>query len=340
MSYSFKEIKLSDSEKLWLKEIYETEKFDIKKAKVKLWGKLSKDFKPQQIDYRLFRNNHLTLIGIWHVYPDSPVFEQVDKIINSIKELIFSNPGVDKVTAIGISKRTGIGERDVEIGLYLMSEMGRFFSSATGVSTGIGYSSLSFSADEYDEYLAYNNLNDLMENFYSWKPPELSTPLIETGEDLRMTNNQGYSLQNKDIWSVIEKDYALTKREFSIKINFVKDEYGKETIFRDVEQAYILAQNGFSKPAVILAGSVIEELLRQYLKYKKVTPSKDTFDEYIKTCKKNDLMKSAIHNLTDSVRLFRNLVHLAKEKNATDAISKATAKGAVASIFTITNDFG
>lgn len=335
MSYSFKEIKLSDSEKLWLKEIYETEKFDIKKAKVKLWGKLSKDFKPQKIDYRLFRDNHLTLIGIWHVYPDSPVFEQVDKIIISIKELLFSNPGVDKVTAIGISKRTGIRERDVEIGLYLMSEMGRFFSSATGVSTGIGYSSLSFSADQYDEYLEYNNLNDLMESFYSWKPPELSTPL----EDLRMLNNQKYSLQNKDIWSDIEKDYDLTKEEFSIKINFVKDDYGKETIFRDVEHAYILAQHGFSKPAVILAGSVIEELLRQYLKYKEVTPSKDTFDEYIKTCKDNDLLKSAIHSLTDFVRHFRNLVHLAKEKSVTHAISKATAKGAVASIFTIANDF-
>ena len=68
-------------------------------------------------------------------------------------------------------------------------------------------------------------------------------------------------------------------------------------------------------------------------------PDKDTFDEYIKACQNNDILKSAIHNLSNSVRHFRNIVHIEKEGSSKYTISKATAKGAVSSIFTIANDF-
>jgi hypothetical protein len=148
-----------------------------------------------------------------------------------------------------------------------------------------------------------------------------------------------FSLKNNEIWSEIEKEYDLTKRAFGIKINFVSDKFVREIIFRDVGQAYMLAKIGFPKPAVILAGSIIEELLRLYLKHRKITISNKTFDGYIQACKDNKLLKSAVYSLTDSVRHFRNHVHLAKEKNKKHTISKATAKGAVASIFTLANDF-
>jgi hypothetical protein len=52
---------------------------------------------------------------------------------------------------------------------------------------------------------------------------------------------------------------------------------------------------------VILAGSVIEELLRLYLKYKKINPIKDNFDGYIKTCEKNKLLEVGISRLSDSL---------------------------------------
>ena len=140
-------------------------------------------------------------------------------------------------------------------------------------------------------------------------------------------------------WSEIEKDYEINKRTFGKKINFFSDQFKRKIIMRDVEQAYLLANSGFSKPAVILAGSVIEELLRLYLEYKQIKPNKNTFESYIQSCENKGLMKSAIHRLTDSVRHFRDFVHLAKESSPRETISKATAKGAVASIFTIPNDF-
>jgi hypothetical protein len=159
-------------------------------------------------------------------------------------------------------------------------------------------------------------------------------------QEQKITESTGIGMKptSKEVWDEIYKDYEISKRSFAKKINFVTDKFKKTAIFRDIEHSYTLADLGYSKPAVILAGSVIEELLRLYLKHKQITPDRNNFDSYIKTCEDNGLIKSAIHRLTDSVRHFRNFVHLEKEKSQRTTISKATAKGAVSSIFTIAND--
>lgn len=141
-----------------------------------------------------------------------------------------------------------------------------------------------------------------------------------------------------EAWTAIEKEYGVTKMTFGKKINFVRDRFRKEIIFRDVGQAHALALKGFNKPSVVLSGSVIEEILRLYLLHKNITPARNNLDSYIKACEENELLKGAIHRLADSVRQFRNVVHLEKEISARHSISKATAMAAVASIFTIAND--
>lgn len=141
-----------------------------------------------------------------------------------------------------------------------------------------------------------------------------------------------------DTWHEIQREYDVSKRSFGKKINFVQDPFKRKVIFRDVEQAFLLAHNGFYKPSVILAGGVVEELLRFYLAHKNVTPTGNNLNSYIRACEDNGLLKTAIHKLADSVRQFRNIVHLERENSTRHTISKATAKGAVSSIFTIVND--
>ena len=144
---------------------------------------------------------------------------------------------------------------------------------------------------------------------------------------------------SKEIWEAIRSEYDISKRNFGKKINFVSDPFKRKIIFRDVEHAFVLASQGFSKPAVILAGGVIEELMKQYLKHKKIKPISDKFIEYIAACEQNRLLKRGVSRLSDSIRDFRNLVHISREETKRHTISKATAKGAVSSIFTIANDF-
>jgi len=140
-------------------------------------------------------------------------------------------------------------------------------------------------------------------------------------------------------WPQIKKEFGVSKHEFGRKINFVQGEYKRAVIFRDVEHAYALSKIGFAKPAVILAGSVMEELLRLYLQHKNIEVKDNTFSEYVRACEKNGFLKDAVHSLTTSVRHFRNLIHLEKESKKKDTISHATAAGAVTAIFTLVNDF-
>lgn len=175
----------------------------------------------------------------------------------------------------------------------------------------------------------------------SCKPPDQGKAFVELySEPETVKSCRRYvQAEGKKNWKDIENQFDIKKTTFAKKINFVSVRFTRTIIFRDVEQAYVLASSGFSKPAVIMAGGVIEELLRQYLIFKNIKPRDNTLDEYIKACEDNKLLKKGISRMSDSVRYFRNLVHLSNEKHKRGTISKATAILAVASIFSIANDF-
>jgi hypothetical protein len=169
-----------------------------------------------------------------------------------------------------------------------------------------------------------------------YQKPTVETGQKEKAEGIMRTMPEKSSKEN---WEAIKSEYGVSKRDFAKKINFVSDSFKRKIIFRDVEHAFVLASQGFSKSALILAGGVIEELLRLYLKHKKIKPKGNRFIDYIEACEDNKLLKRGVSRLTDSIRDFRNLVHLDNEKKKRHTVSKPTAKGAVASIFTIANDF-
>jgi len=145
--------------------------------------------------------------------------------------------------------------------------------------------------------------------------------------------------ESAEVWRDVKVEFGITKKGFAKKIGFVRDRSARAAIFRDIEDSFTLSRSGFPKPAVILAGGVIEELLRLYLKSKSVSPKPATFEGYITACEKKGLLKKSISRLSDSLRHFRNLVHLSREKTPKHKISVAAAKVTVGSIFTIANDF-
>lgn len=168
MSESFKNHKLSEEEILWIKEVYQSKKFDPKVARVKLKDKLPKGFNPKKIDNRfVIDGKHLTVLGVWLADPDSLLLRHIESVIVSIRKLIIKNPGIVTITAKQVSDETAIEEPLVEIALRNLSGLGRFFSSATGSSEEKGYSKIELSADDaYDAYLEFENLDSLLEKFY------------------------------------------------------------------------------------------------------------------------------------------------------------------------------
>jgi len=346
MEFTFKQAKLSDVERIWLTEILKLNfsKIDLKSFKVKLWGILPKDFAPEKIDNRLVRDNRLTLIGLWHVDPTNTLFNHVFKTLKIIRDLIFKTPGISKIKAHEIAALASITQRDAEIALLLIFDLSVFFGSASSsnMNSGYGLDEAGFRRDgsAYDAFLKFESLEQSMEQFFISQSPLSKVKNKQSRRVTSLHTPQSYGEQTpfSETWNDIRNEFDISKRTFGRKINFVTDQYKRKVIFRDVEQAYILVKNGFCKPAVIIAGSVIEELLRLYLENKNVKPLKNTFEEYVKTCETKGLLKSGISRLSDSVRHFRNIVHLEKEKSQKYTISKATANGAVSSIFTIVND--
>jgi len=347
MEHTFKQMKLSDGERIWLTEILKQNfsKIDLKSFKVRLWKNLPKDFDPEKIDNRLVRDNRLTLIGLWHLDPSNALFSYVSRTIEIIQDLIVKNPGISRIKAHEIASLVGITQKDTEIALMLIYDLGGFFSSASSLDTnsGYGFNEAGFrqNGSAYDAFLKFENLEQSMEQFFVRQAPfsNFNNRKSRLVKFPFTPQSSGKQTPFSETWNDIRNDFDISKRTFGRKIYFVTEQYKREVIFRDVEQAYLLAKSGFYKPAVILAGSVIEELLRLYLESKNVKPSKNTFEEYVKTCESKGLLKSGISRLSDSVRHFRNLVHLEKEKSQKYAIFKATANGAVSSIFTIANDF-
>ena len=248
------------------------------------------------------------------------------------KGLITELTGKDKVTIMTRRKGLPAEEHDIDMWVQalkipygsLTKETLLYCINVTGMA--IGKLELDIEQGIRDE-----QGNPIKEHV---KDTEQIRPEHTTEEEALLT-----ATSSKANWKAIESEFGTTKMGFGRRINFIRNPFKRKIIFRDVEQAFVLASLGFSKPAVILAGSVIEELLRLYLEYKKINPIKDNFDGYIKTCEQNKLLEVGISRLSDSTRHFRNLVHLSKEKSDKDTTSKSKAKGAVASIFTIADDF-
>ena len=129
MEYSFKQMKLADAEMLWLSEIRKLNfsKVDVKSLRARLWRRLPKDFRADAIDSRLIRDNHLTLIGLWYVEPDSPIFGHVSKAIEITRELILKGRALKSIKASEIAVLAGMTEREAEIALMFVFELDGFF---------------------------------------------------------------------------------------------------------------------------------------------------------------------------------------------------------------------
>lgn len=167
MDYSFKKHKLSDAERMWLIETSNSEKFDPKVAKVKLWGAIPEDFEPNQIDRRIYKNRQPTLIGLWLVDPKNPIFKVIDRVIFSIRERITSNPGIAQITSQEIAQDEGLEEDLVGKALYQLGQLGDFYNSASGGTGENKFVSLSYSSDNaYDEYLRFRGIEELLERVY------------------------------------------------------------------------------------------------------------------------------------------------------------------------------
>lgn len=167
MKYNYQSLTLSDSQRLWLSEIFKGNT-SRRKIRARLWKQLELDFDPNSIDKSLLWGATLSLIGIWYIDSKSALFEQVDKLIKTIREQIISDPDLESISSEELSELTAIPKEEVELALHYMCQLGHFFSSASGESGKPGYTKLDFlDENAFDDYLRYQSLDQLLEERFN-----------------------------------------------------------------------------------------------------------------------------------------------------------------------------
>ncbi len=173
MEYAFQKHQLTEAERLWLTEVAKTPRPNARVIKVRLLGKIPSDFDSDKIDRRIWFNEQLTLIGRWLLDPRDPIFEELETIVQAIREKIIKNPGIDIVTATEIASLTGLEEKRVESAIYQLGQLPPFATGAAGAKDNpLGYSSLSLTGDKsYDGYLGYDGIWGELERYYLGRAP-------------------------------------------------------------------------------------------------------------------------------------------------------------------------
>lgn len=165
---SFKQHPLGTHERLWLQEAARPGFFP-RRGLENLRGKIPDDFRPGQIDSRLYAGNRIMPIGLWHVDPQHPELGVLDEIIRTIKARIPTDDVAITITAADIAAATGIDEKSIARGFERLIDFGGgFFNQVSGPASGEGFHSVHFSKGNlFDYYRKYQGIEDLLERAYT-----------------------------------------------------------------------------------------------------------------------------------------------------------------------------
>ncbi len=197
MPYNFPKIEITDDAKAWLGAIYTKfktrEKAGHRSLKIELLGKIPDDFNPYQIDRRLLEGeDRLTLLGIWHLDPETDLIEKTHKVILLIKDFLFKNPELREISSEEISTQSGIDKYEVEVILRFISGLGSFTSTSYSLTNYGGIAKFALDGNEvFDEYIKYRDIEQLIINHQRESSPKVrpvANPLGYSAEDNSSSN--------------------------------------------------------------------------------------------------------------------------------------------------------
>jgi len=135
MEYDFPRFELTDSQKAWLHELYTAYKQDAYvdpgHIKRRLWNNLSRDFDPKDIPGALAGYSHITPVGIWHLDPQTEIFDQISRIFYGLKKLLVEKFNVDEIEIVELATLSKVEPDEIKRILTMISSI----SSLRGLLT-------------------------------------------------------------------------------------------------------------------------------------------------------------------------------------------------------------
>lgn len=127
------------------------------------------------------------MLGIIAVDPQSERIQDTERVILAIRDLLIESPQTRTVAAAQIAERLGLDPAYTGELFGLMSSVGHFWSGASGVSSGRGYSSITVAYEEHvQEFLGFENLEAQLDRHLEERQrmKERRHPAIEAISDL------------------------------------------------------------------------------------------------------------------------------------------------------------
>ncbi|MEA3225885.1 MAG: hypothetical protein U9Q07_08030 [Planctomycetota bacterium] len=135
MEYDFPHFDLTDSQTAWLNEFFAAYKQDAyvdpRRIKRKLWNNLSVDFDPDDIPRALASYSHITPIGMWHLDPQTEIFDQIDKVFYGLRTLLVEKYKQDRIEIIALATVSKVDPDEVKRILQMISSMSSLVGQLT-----------------------------------------------------------------------------------------------------------------------------------------------------------------------------------------------------------------
>lgn len=171
--FHFPAIQLSEDERKYLEIIYQNflinNEISNKYSLREIWNDFPADFNPDKISYLLITGGRdITLWGIWHIDPESELFDVFDKVVYAIKQILMdSNHLTTEITSEQIlSQLPSLTNQKIWQAFRLMSSFGSFNRGWGKRDDFSGHISL---GDDriYEQYRKYSGLQTFMLDFLS-----------------------------------------------------------------------------------------------------------------------------------------------------------------------------
>lgn len=126
-----------------------------------------------------------------------------------------------------------------------------------------------------------------------------------------------------------------------LNFDFVSDEKFRFSLEKDYQELTSSLQSGAWKAAYVLAGSIIEAILIDYLiaiGYQQADPLTMNLEDAISACREEGALSEKSEYIVYAMRSYRNLLHPAKTVRLSENIEEGSAKVSQALVDIITNE--
>ena len=204
------EIEISENEKLWLEAFYELQKegkeTTNRTIKAKLHEKIPYNFNSIMLYHKgLIYHNSLSLLGQWIVTSDESIFEETDRAITAIKDMLLINPERHDIKA---DELAAFLKTDKKEAISLLSKVQLLSPYNNGsTSSGEGVISIRITDEEvFNRYLGYQGIEKAINEEYKRTLSKNETKLIPSSgqSDIELEKSNIYFKSN-----IHQIDYKL-----------------------------------------------------------------------------------------------------------------------------------